>query len=234
MLHTFRPSGGGLASANTGASGNLFTHFFASTYSGVFSPLEFSGNGSGTGVSFTALTAPDATSLGAIDLNCGTQTNSRQGILTAASSIRFGGGVLDLTWRFRVPTLPDGTDSFACYLGFGDAMNVDPVDGAFIYLSQASANFRYRTRANNVQTDVDSGLAAVAGTWYKGRILVNNAAASINFTIDGGSSQDITTNIPTGSGRETGIIANIIKSAGTNARNLHIDYCSLSWSGVSA
>ncbi len=240
-VQIFRPSGGGSGGGISldGASGVLFTHFL-STPSGIFSALEFSGSGSGVGVAITGLAAPDAASLGVLNLNCGTATNSRQAILTLANSILFGGGTLELMWRFQVPTLPDGTDSFGVWLGFGDNANTQPVDGAYIYLDNTNGNFRYKTRSNSAETNTDSGVAAVAATWYVAKITVNAAASSVNFQIGTpaaanlGNSQNNTTNIPTAAGRETGIGANIFKTAGTNARNLYLDYCRFAWSGVSA
>lgn len=214
-----------------GSAGFLFDHFL----NGVTgSPIGLQNSASGAGGGSSARTTTGADAIGVIEELTGTTTTGRGGLTVAQATILFGGGTLTLDWRFQLPILPDGTESFALYLGFGDNMAAAPTDGAFLYLDQANANFRYRTRSNGSQTDVDSALAAVAATWYRVRITVNAAATSINFTINGANSQDIATNIPSGAGRETGIMANIFKSAGTTSRSLYLDYCRFAWSGVSA
>ena len=45
----------------------------------------------------------------------------------------------------------------------------------------------------------------------------------VDFTISG-TTQAVTTNIPTAAGRETGIMANLVKSVGTTARTMLLDY----------
>lgn len=225
---------------NTGAAGVLLDHFFnvpPGQTSGN-SSLGFTTNASGSSAGAGPVAPPDAASLGVLDVTTGTATNGRSGVFSYNASpgltIRFGGGVLDLTWRFYVPTLPTGGEDYELTIGFIDAVNSSHTDGAYLLLSSASANFRYITRSNSTTTNTDSGLAAVAGTWYKLRIVVNAGATAVTFTIDGGSSQSPTTNIPTGAGREVGIGAGITKSAGTTARSVYLDYARFAWSGVSA
>jgi hypothetical protein len=99
-----------------------------------------------------------------------------------------------------------------------------------------------KTRANSVETgsDTDSTIAPVAATWYVIEILINAAATSVTFNLYNADRSSLlatktnTTNIPTSSGRETGLLANILKSGGSTARLLYLDYCRFAWSGVAA
>ena len=231
-----------LSILQTGAAGVIFEHFLNIPPGSAQgdSGLGLTTNASGSSAIVATVAPPDAASLGVIDLTSGTATNGRAGVFSYNASpgisIQFGGGTLDLSWRFQVVTLPTGTDDFDLTIGFIDAVNSSHTDGVYLFLSSASANFRYFTRSNGAgnTTNTDSGLAAVAGTWYVLRIVVNAAASSVTFTIDGGSSQSVGTNIPTGAGREVGIGAGITKTAGTNSRHAYIDYARFAWSGVSA
>lgn len=224
----------------TGSAGVILDHFFniPPTSAQGDTGLGLTTNASGSSAAVATIAPPDAASIGVLDLNSGTAVNGRAGVFSYNSSpglsIRLGGGVLDLTWRFQVVTLPDGTDDFDLTIGFIDAVNSSHTDGVYLFLSSASANFRYFTRNNSTTTNTDSGLAAAAGTWYKFRAVVNAAASSVTFTIDGANSQTVTTNIPTGAGREVGMGAGITKTAGTTARHAYLDYARLAWSGFSA
>ena len=185
---------------------------------------------SGAGAAETQL-AGETNAPGINELSTGTTTTGYCLVYAANNSgvneVLFGGGSAQYTleYRFRQPTLFDGTDSGTFRLGFMDAANGnDPTDGIYVRFSNSGANFRYITRSSSTETDTDSGLVAVANTWYKIRIVLNSVANSVTFTIDDGSSQTVTTNIPSGAGRQTHIEMNIIKSAGTTARLLDVDY----------
>lgn len=133
-------------------------------------------------------------------------------------------------WTFdtivRVPTLSDGTETFVAYIGFGDSATGNPTDGVLFRYTHSvnSGKWECVTRANNVETVSDSGVAVVAGTIVRLGITINAAATSVTFTIDGATVATITTNIPTGAGRQTGLVWSIIKSAGTTNRRLDVDY----------
>lgn len=222
-----------------GNAGVLFDHFFQAPTT-VAGPLGLIPSVSGTGAAVAALTADAASSLGVISLSTGTTTTGRAAMLSGTSAIRLGGGAFALLWRFHMPTLLDGTETGAVYIGYGDALGSAPTDGVYLYWDNTQTNFRMKTRSNNVETDTDSTVAPAAATWYVIEILINAAATSVTFNLYNGDRSSLlatktnVANIPTGSGRETGLLANILKSAGTTARLLYLDYCRLAWSGVSA
>ena len=137
------------------------------------------------------------------------------------------------TWTyeatFQIPTLPDGTQSFGVVAGFIDAVvNVNgTVDGAYLFLDQNDAQFQFFTRSNSNTTQTDTGVTAVAGTWYRLKIVVtNDDEASIYIVADaagaayGAAKATHSTNIPSGAGRETSAGIYIRKTAGTTARTL--------------
>jgi len=222
--------GGGGGVSRDGANTVWMDDFMAVTNSGSVPDGEFrwlTGNsGSGSNINTNTATL-DANTVGMAAMTTGTTTTGVAAIYSGPAQIRFGGGSYTLAIRFQFPSLLDGTESGSVYLGFGDNAGGAFVDGAYLYWDNTQTNFRYRTRNNSTQTDVDSSLAPAAGTWYKLQITVNAAGTNVNFTINGANSQDITTNIPTAAGRETGVLCQIIKSAGTTARQIYLDYVRL-------
>jgi hypothetical protein len=222
-----------------GAAGVLFDHFFQAP-TVVSGPLGLFPSVSGTAAAVNNLTVPDAATLGAISLSRGTTTTGRAAMLSHTAAVRLGGGALTIAWRFQMPTLLDGTEQGAIYIGYGDALGTAPVDGVYLYWDNTQANFRCRTGQNNSETDTDSTIPPVAATWYVIEIIINAAATSVTFNLYNGDRSSLlatktnVANIPTGAGREIGLLANILKSAGTNARTLSLDYCRFAWSGVAA
>jgi predicted thioesterase len=229
----------GLAS-NSGSEGILFDHFLSVPLTQPGGAINLQPSVSGAGAALANVNAPDAASLGVISLSTGTTTTGRASLISHTAAIRLGGGAITITWRFQMPTLLDGTETGAVYIGFGDAIGSAPTDGVYLYWDNTQTNFRMKTRANNVETDTDSTIPPVLATWYIIEIAVNAAATSVTFNLYNADRSALlatktnTTNIPTGAGRETGLLANILKSAGTTARLLYFDYCRFAWSGVAA
>jgi len=152
----------------------------------------------------------------------GTTATGAAALLTANSSVWFGGG----TWVFHelvyIPTLSDGTQTFAARWGFLDVGNAAPVDGVYFQHDSTTGNWRICASDNSVRTETTSSSAISAGTWYRLTIVVNAAASSAEFFVDGVSIGTVTTNIPAASGRVTGVGMSLIKSAGTTARTFAV------------
>lgn len=222
-----------------GNSGVLFDHFFQAP-SSVAGPLGLANSNSGAGAAVNNATVPDAATIGVISLSTGTTTTGRSAMLSHTAAVRLGASTLTLTYRFQFPTLLDGTESGAIYIGLGDNLAAAPVDGVYLYWDNTQTNFRMKTRANNVETDTDSTIAPAAATWYVIEILINAAATSVIFNLYSGDRSSLlatktnSANIPTGAGRETGLLMSIIKSAGVTARSISLDYARFGWSGVAA
>lgn len=124
----------------------------------------------------------------------------------------------------QVSDLSDGTDTYWLRLGFIDTVTADQVDGVYFeYDSTVDASWRCKTASNSVRTPVDSTIDVAADTWYHLRIEVD-AASTARFYVDGTQRcGDVTTNIPTGVGRETGYGFACFKAVGTAARSVFLD-----------
>jgi hypothetical protein len=184
----------------------------------------FSAAQSGTGSSANVNVAGEVNHPGIIQIETGTTIVGRAAIQTAFSCFLLGGGSAIFESVVRIPTLPDGTDSFAFRIGFGDSVTMEFTDGVYFELTQDNADWRCKTASNLNVTDTGSGSNAQANTWTRLRIEVNADGSEAKFYIDGTLMQTLTTNIPTGAGRETGIVASIIKSLGSTERTAQIDY----------
>lgn len=178
---------------------------------------------SGTGTAANVNVAGEANHPGIDQIETGTTATGRAAIQTALNCVLLGGGAAVFEAVVRVPTLPDGTQSFAFRIGFGDSVSADFADGVYFELTQADTEWQCKTANNSSRTTSDSGHTAQANTWTRLRIEINAAGSEAKFYIDGTLKQTLTTNIPTGAGRETGIVASIIKSAGTTERTAQID-----------
>jgi hypothetical protein len=142
-------------------------------------------------------------------------------------SLLFGAGTYTLEEDIYIGTLSNGTDTYTIRFGFGDIANgTDFVDGAYFEYSDVGStpNWYRCTASNSTRTKTSTGVAAVAGAWMRLKVVVNSAGTSVEYFINGISVGVVTTNIPTGTGRETGAILSILKSAGTGARNLDVDW----------
>lgn len=229
-----------MAAANDYTAGALVDHLFYTPTSGnPYGPIGITQSVTGTAAAVTQISPPDASAMGVVQLDTGTQTVGRGTLASQAlASIRFGGVAQSVEWRFQLPNLPDGTESFALYVGFGDSVTAAPTDGAYVYFDQSTAHLRFRTRSNSNETDGDTGVTPSAATWYIARVAVNAAGSSAVCTIYSGDRTSVlgtvtnSANIPTGAGRETGIVANIIKSAGTTSRKVYLDLVRLGWGGA--
>ena len=179
---------------------------------------------SGTGAKGDTAVDGEGNHPGIVQLETGTTNTGRGAFQTALGAIRLGGGAAIFESVVRIPTLPDGSESFAFRIGFGDSVSGDMTDGVYIELTQADSDWQCKTSSNSTRTTSDTGQAAQANTWTRLRIEVNAAGSEAKFYIDGTLKATITTNLPTGAGRELGVVASIIKSAGTTNRTAQIDY----------
>ena len=144
-------------------------------------------------------------------------------------------------WRVYIPTLNDGTERY--YTQIGLAFNTGAAISyglLFVYdLSgsmtggAASANWQIMSANNNTRTWVTTTNAVAAGQWVNLRIVANNTAAYyyINGILAATSpiANPITTNLPVTTNANTVIVplANIVKTNGTTARTLWVDYHTL-------
>ncbi len=167
---------------------------------------------------------------GVLNLNTGAVATNRAGVATGATSLRFGGGKMTYEARVKVSALSNGTDTYTVYAGYGDNSAGVPVDGAFFrYTHGTNSGFwQAATRVNNVETAVNFSVAPSTSGWQKLNVSVYADGSRVDFTLtDTNGAQTTlssTTNIPTAAGRETGIVAQIVKSVGTTSVSFLLDY----------
>jgi hypothetical protein len=139
----------------------------------------------------------------------------------------FGGGVMRFECSIKLSALSDGTDTYTAMFGWFDTSSTSPTDGAYIRYTHSvnSGNWQGITRSNSSETPVNGSVAA-STSWTKLGIQVAADGSSVEFFVDGVSIGTSSATIPTGAGRETGLRMGIIKSAGTTARTVSLDYTS--------
>jgi protein involved in polysaccharide export with SLBB domain len=161
---------------------------------------------------------------GISSMSTGTTATGRAAIQTNNAAIQLAGGAAVLEACIRIPSLPTVAEAFAYRIGFGDSVSADMTDGVYFELTQANANWQCATANNSTRTKVNSGVAAAANTFYRLRIEVNADGTQALLYIDSVLVATMTTNIPSGAGRQLGIVASIIKSAGVTSRTAEQDY----------
>lgn len=169
---------------------------------------------------------------GVLRILSSTSANSGYFIGTNTAQIRLAGGeALDVI--FYIDTLAGTTARF----GFFDSATIaNPTDAAMIEVD-SSGVATGKTFSNTVTSSTGTTGSLSQATWYRARIELNANATQVTFTIynmSGGVvwSASLTTNIPTGAGRETGAGA-IMTNSGTSAITLgHLDFMALDFGRV--
>jgi len=130
--------------------------------------------------------------------------NINQGTVPASSflPILLGGGEIKLNWIVKIATLSTANPRYILRIGLGDTIgtaNGDQANGVYFEYSDNinGGNWNYKTASGSVRTTVNTSSAVTTG-WYNLGMIINAAASSISFTINGVSAgAAITTNIPT-------------------------------------
>lgn len=190
---------------------------------------------SGTGATQTPLSAPlDTQSSGVVNNSTGTTTTGRANITTDENAVTFGGGIRTYYAKFQIPTLSDGTDSFVVLAGWFNGFSTTPTNGLyFLYRHTVNGGKLTGIATNNSTTDntsIQSPAAVVAGTWYGVKIVVNAAGTQVDYYIWSAGAWSLLGSITNAAHIPTGITKPcmagifILKSAGTTARNLYVDW----------
>jgi hypothetical protein len=179
----------------------------------------------GAGTSNAASAPLDTNHQGIVTSSTGTTATGRAGLFNlSGASIRLGGGQITVECIVRIPVLSTVGEEFIVRVGLNDNPGADVTDGVFFeYDRLNSLNWRMATAANSVRTKTNTTTAVTAATWYRLTMVINPAANSVEYFIDGVSVGTIVATIPTGAGRETSMGFNIQKSAGVTARTLLTD-----------
>lgn len=190
-----------------------------------------SGGGAATSIA-PALSSGTDMRNGVIVFSTGTTAGGAAGVASGnLSCINFAnipvGGYEEFGACFRIPLLSNATQSFQVDLGFGDStFGGIPTDGVYVSIGPGTNAMSNTNRSNNIGSS-SGGAAIAAATDYIVRIRVSNIAGTLSssFFLNGVSTgSPITTSMPSGAGRDLGVMVGIGKFLGTTARTLEVDW----------
>lgn len=181
----------------------------------------------------TAVFQTDSAHPGNLILTTGTSSTGTDTLVSStgslsASAFLFGGGTYTLTFYAKIPTLSTGTQRFSVKMGYMNNTTFASVTNGcwFSYADNVnSGNWQGVTMKASTSSTANSTTAADTN-WHQYKIAVNAGATSVSFYIDGAeiANSPLTSNIPNATNNEVGICFLILKSVGTTARTLEIDW----------
>lgn len=197
--------------------------------------LGWGATSSGAGAAVSNISAATAgRNSGVKRLSTGTTTTGYQNISLAANQIE-GAPVFHCRFVFRIPTLGDATNSIITLIGLHDCITAGSggvvTDGFFLYYSHDTNSGKFQSRASDAgsQTTADTGITAVANTWYTADAVCNGSGtvtwymASDTGSLSQVSQHTSSTNFPDAGDVYSPLVV-IEKWAGTTSRDLDVDY----------
>lgn len=167
---------------------------------------------------------------GVVLFRSSTTANSGWNYNTAVNLIRLAAGA---TYNLTA-WLPASLTGTSIRLGFQDSTTAASTDGVYIDFAASSLAPTCIARNNSTQTQSVAIATLAVSTWYHFRVEVISAVlARCSIWSDAGAllgSQDVTTNIPTASGRETGVVTTATNSGTVATDLIAVDHISVSWS----
>ena len=163
---------------------------------------------------------------GIVELSTGTTAAGYAGYYARNTfSLLFGTGKRVYETDIHIPILSTAIEEYILRLGFQDAIGGDAIDGVYFeYDRTANVNWLRCTADNSARTKTDTGVAVGAAAWIRLKIVVAADGLSAEFFINNVSVGTNVANIPVGAGRHTTIMQYILKTVGTTARSLFIDW----------
>jgi len=147
-------------------------------------------------------------------------------------SILLGGGELHIKWVSKLNNLSDGSQTTILQMGLGDAdATTAPVNGCWFEYTHSVNSGKWTINTSQASTVTTANTNTTVDTNYHNyEIIVNAAATSVSFKIDGTevTNSPITTNIPTSSGQCVGPFFKFQQTVGTNSRIFLLDLFILS------
>lgn len=211
----------------------------------------FSGTPSGTGAATNDGTVGTTTRPGLFEMTTGTTSTGSASLQTNFQVVDFGSGNWNFQWTGGLPTLSTSSEEYAFFVGFGDSTTINITDGCYLLYDRGNvatggpnsgnadkwscwcASNSTRTKflmdgttvSDESFTTSDSPVAALtlpSTNIYNVEIRMTGTTRA-EFFINNIKRCNISTNIPSGSSRLTGIEFGIFKSAGTTARFAIVD-----------
>lgn len=138
-----------------------------------------------------------------------------------------GGGVLSFETVVRIPTLSDGTNTFRVQIGFNDGTQVIPVNmGVYFSYIHSENSGKWRLAVNDAGSPSlsNTSVTVVAGIWVRLGLVFAADGTTCDGFIDGANIGTVSVN-PANAGS---FGMGIVKTAGTSARTLDVDYIQVS------
>lgn len=145
-------------------------------------------------------------------------------------------GTMDVYFEciLAIPTLATISEDFCVTVGLNDGIAFSStgvaVDGVYFQINRGvnGAKWILNTSSNSTVTTQNTTSAdIVAGTYYRVGCYIA-AGASVQFFLNGATlGTAITTNIPSGASRQTGLQIKLDKIAGTTTGTVNVDYIAL-------
>lgn len=193
------------------------TEFWAPT-AAFFAPFTATAIGAGT----FAQIASEADHPGIWRIAGASNTGYNIGLAGATSVALAGGEIAEFVVRF--PSIA----SVVARLGFHDTLTITaPTDRVEITLTGGA--IQGTTASNGTASVTGTTYVPSVNTWYRLKIVVNSDATRVDFYVYDMSGTQLwtdflTTNIPTGAGRETGFTAQAFKTTAGSANVLDLDW----------
>jgi len=131
-------------------------------------------------------------------------------------------GAMRYKARARLSAASSVGQAYKTYIGLSDLVDdTSPGEGIYFFHDENSANWFAVTNAAGT-TSTDTTIAVAANQFYTLEIEIDADATGVQFFIDGVLVATHTANIPTA--QTTALTFSMIKSVGTTARNLDVDY----------
>jgi hypothetical protein len=161
---------------------------------------------------------------GIVTLTSSTSGNSGYAYALGTSSFLLAGTEVT-EFIFQVVTTANTT----ARLGFQDSnSSTAPTDGAWVNI--AATTLDGRTASNTTGSTTGTNYTITASVWYRAKVVVNSDATQVDFYLytcaDGVQvwTNNLTTNIPTAAGRETGQSAMATNSGTTALELVDLDF----------
>jgi hypothetical protein len=181
--------------------------------------------GAGAGIFGTGL-GTTAGHPGIFQLNTGFTATGRVFVLSRVNSYTVGvGGITKAAAWVSFPFLSTALERFTARTAFFNiALPNLVVTGIGFEYNDAENGGRWQAITDDgVQTSTDTGVAVVAGDWYKLELEINADGTEVNFSINDEPVARNTTNIPSGPGISHFANMHIMKLIGVSARNMLLD-----------
>lgn len=201
----------------------FFEDWLNNTYAGA---TNWVADVSGAGANALLTTTPqDQNHWGWVRLITGTTNTGYAGIIQGLDAMRLGAATVTFESVVQMPDLATAGEDFNLHVGLGDLSSQSVQGDGFYFEYDRSTNVNWLicTANNGTVTRTDSTIAVAADVNVKLRATVYGTTA-VKYWINDAYVGQVTTNIPSGAGRVCGMIAAIVKTAGTTSRELWMDY----------